>query len=178
LPFFNQGHNLVVKFANINACTLHAYDNPRCWEMESQGRMLRRWCQLCDQVWVYDYNYTMLAGKFTLTPRVHRVRRNLPLLKQWGLLGFHDQDEADWSLPCIPIRLVRAALEWDTKANVDELLGDLYTRWFGPAAAPLKAYYAALEAAFSKATIHGNEDVVLNSIHTPPLLGKLRASVE
>ncbi len=178
LPFFNQRHNLVVMFANINACTLHAYDNPRCWQMERQGQMLRRWCQLCDQVWVYDYNYTMLVGKFTLTPMVDRVRRNLPLLKQWGLLGFHDQDEADWSLTGIPTRLVRAALEWDTKANVNELLDDFYARWFGRAAAPMKAYYDALEAAFSKATIHGHEDVVLNCIYTPPLLGKLRASIE
>jgi hypothetical protein len=178
LPSFNQRHNLVVMFANINACTLHAYDNPRCWQMERQGQMLRRWCQLCDQVWVYDYNYTMLVGKFTLTPMVDRVRRNLPLLKQWGLLGFHDQDEADWSLTGIPTRLVRAALEWDTKADVNELLTDFYARWYGPAASPMKAYYDALEAAFSNATIHGHEDVVLNCIYTPALVRKLAACIE
>lgn len=178
LPAFNQRHNLVVMFANINACTLHSYDNPRCWQMERQGQMLRRWCQLCDQVWIYNYNYTMLVGKFTLTPMVDRLRRNLPLLKQWGLLGFHDQDEADWSLTGIPTRLVRAALEWDTKANVDELLDDFYARWFGRAAAPMKTYYAALEAAFSEATVHGHEDVVLNCVYTPALLRKLRVCIE
>jgi hypothetical protein len=178
LPFFNQRQNLVVMFANINACTLHAYDNPRCWQMERQGQMLRRWCQLCDQVWIYNYNYTMLVGKFTLTPMVDRVRRNLPLLKQWGLLGFHDQDEADWSLTGIPTRLVRAALEWDTTANVDALLDDFYARWFGRAAAPMKAYYGALEAAFSRARVHGHEDVVLNGIYSPALLRRLGDCIE
>jgi hypothetical protein len=177
LPFFNQRHNLVVMFANISACNLHAYDNSRCWQMERQGQMLRRWCQLCDQVWIYNYNYTMLVGKFTLTPMVDRLRRNLPLLKEWGLLGFHDQDEADWSLTGIPTRLVRAALEWDTEANLDELLADFYARWFGRAAAPMKAYYDALEAAFSKATVHGHEDVVLNGIYSPALLRKLSACI-
>jgi hypothetical protein len=178
LPAFNQRHNLVVMFAHISACNLHAYDNPRCWQMERQGQMLRRWCQLCDQVWSYNYNYTLLVGKFTLTPMVDRVRRNLPLLKQWGLLGFHDQDEADWSLTGIPTRLVRAALEWDTKANVDKLLADFYARWFGRAAAPMKAYYDALETAFSQATVHGHEDVVLNAIYSSALLRKLRACIE
>ncbi len=178
LPFFNPRHNLVVMFANINACTLHAYHNPRCWQMERQGQMVRRWCQLCDQVWIYNYNYTMLVGKFTLTPMVDRVRRNIPLLKKWGLLGFHDQDEADWSLTGIPTRLVRAALEWDTEANVDELLEDFYARWFGRAAAPMKAYYDALETAFSLATVHGHEDVVLNTIYTPALLNRLSACIE
>ena len=178
LPVFNQRSNLVIMFANICACTLHAYDDPRCWQMKRQGQMLRRWGRLCDKVWLYDYNYTMLVSKYTITPMVHRVRRNIPLLKQWGMLGFHDQDEADWTLTGIPTRLARAALEWGTKADVDALLDDFYIRWFGSAAAPMKAYYDALESAFEKTTAHGHEDVVLNSIYTPALLKKLQAAIE
>jgi len=178
LPGFNQHRNLVVMFANICACTLHAYDDPHCWQMRRQGQMLQQWGRLCDKVWLYNYNYTMLVSKFTITPMVHRVRRNIPLLKQWGALGFHDQDEADWSLTGIPTRLVRAALEWDTKTDVDALLDDFYGRWFGGAASPMKTYYDALEAAFAKTTAHGHEDVVLNSIYTPALLRKLQAAIE
>lgn len=40
---FNRKGNLVVMFANICACTLHAYDDPRCWQMRWQGQMLRHW---------------------------------------------------------------------------------------------------------------------------------------
>jgi hypothetical protein len=177
LASFNPRQNLVVMFANICACTLHAYDDPRCWQMQRQGEMIRQWGRLCDKVWLYDYNYTMLVSKFTITPMVHRVRRNLPLLKSWGVLGFHDQDEADVALTGIPTRLARAALEWDTRADVDALLDDFYTRWFGPAAGPMKAYYDALENAFEKTTAHGHEDVVLNSIYTPALLRRLAASI-
>jgi hypothetical protein len=177
LPVFNQRSNLVVMFANICACTLHAYDDPRCWQMQRQGQMLRQWGRLCDKVWLYNYNYTMLVSKFTLTPMVNRVRRNIPLLKQWGMLGFHDQDEADLSLTGLPTRLVRAALEWDTKTDVDALLDDFYQRWYGRAAGPIKAYYDALESAFQNTTAHGHEDVVLNTIYTPALLKKLEAAL-
>ncbi|MGA2864106.1 MAG: DUF4838 domain-containing protein [Verrucomicrobiota bacterium] len=177
LGAFNRRGNLVVMFANICACTLHAYDDPGCWQMRRQGQMLRQWGRLCDKVWIYNYNYTMLAGKFTLTPMVHRLRRDIPLLHQRGLLGFHDQDEADWSLTGIPTRLARAALEWDTTTDVDALLEDFYTRWFGRAARPMKAYYEALESAFATTKAHGHEDVVLNSIYTPSLLQRLAAQI-
>jgi len=178
LPFFNRRRNLVVMFANICACTLHAYDDPHCWQMRRQGQMLQQWSRLCDKVWLYDYNYTMLVSKFTITPMVHRLRRNIPLLKQWGALGFHDQDEADWMLTGIPTRLVRAALEWDTRTDVDALLADFYARWFGRAAAPMKAYYDALESAFANCSVHGHEEVVLNSIYTPTVVGELRSAIE
>ena len=41
LPGFNARGNLVVMFANINACTLHAYDDPRCWQMRRQEALNR-----------------------------------------------------------------------------------------------------------------------------------------
>jgi hypothetical protein len=177
LPGFNRRHNLVVMFANICACTLHAYDDPRCWQMRRQGQMLQQWGRLCNKVWIYNYNYTMLVSKFTTTPMVHRLRRNIPLLNKWNLLGFHDQDEADWSLTGIPTRLVRTALEWNTDTDVDALLEDFFARWFGRAAAPMEAYYDAFEQAFAKTSAHGHEDVVLNAIYTPSLLNRLQSEI-
>ncbi len=174
---FNPSRTLTVMFANICACTIHAYDDPGCWQMRRQGQMVRQWCKLSDKVWIYDYNYTMLVGKGTITPMVHRLRRNIPLLKEWGLIGFHDQDEADWSLTGIPTRLVRARLEWDVKAEVEAILDDFTSRWFGAAARPMREYYAALEQAFEKAPQHGHEDVILPAIYSDGLMEKLDRSI-
>ena len=174
---FNPRGNLTVMFANICACTIHAYDEPKCWQMERQGRMIRQWCALTDKLWIYNYNYTMLVNKGTLTPMVHRLRRNIPLLKQWGVLGFHDQDEADWSLTGLTTRIVRARLEWNVNAGVDAILDDFHAAWFGRAAAPMKAYYEALEDAFEKAPQHGHEDVILPAIYGEELMARLDASM-
>ena len=174
---FNPHGNLTVMFANICACTIHAYDDPKCWQMERQGQMIQQWCKLSNKVWMYNYNYTMLVNRATITPMVHRLRRNIPLLKRWGVLGFHDQDEADWAMSGLATRLVRARLEWDTTADVDAVLDDFYTKWFGRAAVPMKSYYEALEAAFEKAPQHGHEDVILRAIYSPALMAKLDASI-
>ncbi len=175
---FNPRKNLVVMFANICGCTIHAYDDPRCWQMKRQGQMLREWCRLSDKVWIYNYNYTMCVNKGTLTPMVHRLRRNIPLLKQWGILGFFDQDETNWAMSGLPTRLIRARLEWNTRADVDAILDDFFTNWFGPAAEPMKAYYQALETAFEQAPQHGHEDVILPSIYTEPLMARLDSLIK
>ncbi len=170
---FNASNNLTVMFANICACTIHAYDDPKCWQMHRQGQMIRQWCRLSDKVWIYNYNYTMLVNKGTLTPMVHRIRRNIPLLKQWGIIGFHDQDEADWSMTGLPTRLVRARLEWDVETDVDAVLDDFFAKWFSRSAVPMQAYYAALEAAFENSSHHGHEDVILPTIYTEKLMKEL-----
>ena len=38
---FNPRKNMVIMFANICACTIHAYDDPKCWQMQRQGQMIR-----------------------------------------------------------------------------------------------------------------------------------------
>jgi hypothetical protein len=146
--------------------------------MQRQAQMIKQWCKLSDKVWMYNYNYTMLVNKRTLTPMVHRLRRNIPLLKEWGVIGFNDQDEADWALSGLPTRLVRARLEWDTKADVDAILDDFYAKWFGRSAGPMKTYYDALENAFENAPQHGHEDVILPAIYSEALMAKLDASMK
>lgn len=170
---FNASKNLVIMFANIGACSIHAYDDPDCWQMQRQAKMVQQWCKLSDKVWMYNYNYTMLVNKSTITPMVHRLRRNIPLLKKWGVIGFHDQDTSNWAMSGIPTRLVRARLEWDTKADVDAILQDFYSKWFGAAATPMKTYYEALETAFDTAPQHGHEEVILPAIYTDALMATL-----
>jgi len=54
--------------AASGGCTLHAYDDPHCWQKVRQGQMLRRWAELCD-VWVYGYNYNLLVSALTPFPK-------------------------------------------------------------------------------------------------------------
>lgn len=177
LPDFNRHNNLVTMFANIVACTIHDYDTPHCWQMQRQGEMIKRWCELCDKVWIYNYNYTMLVAKDTLTPMVSRIRRTIPRLKEWGLFGFFDQDEADWSMTGITTHYVRAKLEWDTQADVDAILEDYYEKWFGPAAVAMKSYYEGLENAFATSRVHGHEDVILPEIYNDVLMNTIREAM-
>ena len=178
LPDINPHGNLGVMFANIPACTIHGYDAEHCWQVQRQGQMIRRWCELSDMVWRYNYNYVMLVSSGTLTPMVHRERVDIPLLAEWGMWGFFDQDEPDWSLTGIPTHYVRAALQWNADADVDAILEDFFTKWYGPAAEPMAAYYDTLERAFADSEEHAHENIILPVIYTPELIDTLGGHIE
>lgn len=178
LPGFNRRKNLVVMFANICACTIHAYDDPKCWQMARQAEMIRQWTRSSDKVWLYDYNEVMLVTNGTPTPMVHRLRRNLPLLHKWGVFGFDDEECDDWSITGLATHLVRSRLEWNVNADVDGVLADFYEKWYGPSAGPMRAYYDALEHAFDQSTCHAHENVVLPRIYTPQLMEDLDARMK
>jgi len=177
LPNFNQSKSLVLMFADIGACTIHGYDDPKCWQMQQQFAYLKRWCQLCDKVWIYNYNYTMLVGKSTIVPTTRRVERDLPALKDIGVLGFFDQDDADMSMTGIPTYVMRNALEWNAHADAKAILSDFYAKWYGPAADPMRTFYTALENAIDNAPYHAHEDPILPPIYTTALMAKLDASM-
>jgi len=165
--------HLVIMFAAIWSCTLHGYDDAHCWQKVRQGQMLRRWCELCDNVWIYGYLYNMLVSGLTPLPEFTKLRRDFPLLKQWGVIGFHDETRNVWAEPGIASKYLRAQLEWDADANVDAILDDFFAKWYGRASGPMKALYFALDQAVASAPIHGHEDRVMPEIYTPELLAEL-----
>jgi len=169
--------HLVVMFAAIWSCTLHAYDDPHCWQKVRQGQMLQRWCELCDNVWIYGYNYQMLVSGLTPLPETRKLRRDFPLMKKWGVLGFLDETRNVWAECGIASRYLRAQLEWNANADVDAILNDFYTRWYGRAAQPMRAFYEALEEAIEKTPMHGHEDRVLPEVYTPELMAELQKHI-
>jgi hypothetical protein len=176
-PEFNRYKNLVIMFADIVGCTIHRYDDPKCWQMRQQYNFLKKWCQLTDKVWLYNYNYTILVSKGTITPMTKRIRTNIPMIKQAGAIGFRDQEWIDLSQLGLPTYVARFALEWNTKADVTAILNDFYSKWYGPAAAPIRDYYETLENAFDSAQCHGHEDVILTEIYSPTVMARLAADI-
>ncbi len=100
--------NLSIMFAAIWSDTLHAYDDPKSWQMQRQGQMLQQWCRQCDKVWLYGYNYTMLVSGLTPLPITRKLARDFPLLKKWGVIGFHDEARNQWAECGITTKYIRA----------------------------------------------------------------------
>lgn len=167
----------VIMFAAIWSCTLHAYDDDHCWQKVQQAQMLRRWCELCKNVWIYGYNYNMLVSGLTPLPEFTKLRRDFPLMKKWGVIGFHDESRNVWAEAGIASRYLRAQLEWQAEADVDAILDDFFTRWYGQAARPMKAFYMALDQAVTDTPIHGHEDRIMPEVYTPELLARLQELV-
>jgi hypothetical protein len=169
--------HLVIMFAAIWSCTLHAYDDPHCWQKVRQAEILRRWCELCPNVWVYNYNYQMLVSSLAAIPETRKIRRELPLMKKWGVIGFNDEARNQWMENGIQSRYLRAKLEWNADADAEAILRDYFSRWYGPAVEPMRAFYEALEDAIEKTPMHGHEDRVLPPVYTPELMRALKGHI-
>jgi hypothetical protein len=172
-PEFNKHRNLTVMFADMLACSMHGYDDPRCWQNRQQYNYLKQWCKLSDKVWIYGYNYSLVNTTGTVTPMTRRAIRTIPFMKTAGAIGFHDLDTSDLMHNGIASYVTRFALEWNTKADMDAILGDFYRRWFGPAAAPMQNYYRKLESAFDDGPYHSSNVSILPSVYKPELIAQL-----
>ena len=107
---------------------------------------------------IYGYNYNMLVSGLTPIPEFTKLRRDFPLMKKWGVMGFHDESRNVWAEAGIASRYLRAQLEWNADADVDAVLDDFFVKWYGRAARPMKAFYLALDDVVSRAPIHrGNQ---------------------
>jgi hypothetical protein len=165
--------NVGIMFAAIWSDTLHAYDDPHSWQTYRQGQMIRRWAELSRNVFLYDYTYIMLVSAGTPVPLARKYRRDMPLLKKWGVIGFADEGRTVLMESGIYPRYLRARMMWDAELDADALLADFFTRWYGPAAQPARAFWDALEEAMEKTPLLGHEDRILPYIYTPELLAEL-----
>jgi hypothetical protein len=165
--------HMSIMFANIMTCCRHSYDHPGCWIKQREAEMLKQWCKLSKNVWMYTYIDQMMVSALTPIPEVHKLRRDMPLLKKWGVVGMLDESRPVLAECGIMSRYLRAQLEWNANANVDALLNDYYANWYAGAAKPMKAFYEAIENAFDTTPIHGHEDRILPEVYTPRLMNEL-----
>ncbi len=135
--------------------------------------MLKRWTELSDKVWIYGYNHTMLVSALTPLPITRKLARDMPLMKKWGVIGFFDEARNQWAESGITTKYVRARLEWDADAEVDGILNDFFSHWYGAAAGPSKAFWDELEGALESTPLLGHEDRILPYMYTPALMEKL-----
>jgi hypothetical protein len=165
--------NVWIMFAAIWSDTLHAYDNPRSWQTVRQGQMIRRWCELCPHVFLYDYTYIMLASGGSPVPLARKYRRDMPLLKKWGVIGFDDEGRRVLAEAGIAPPYLRARMMWDASLDADAVLADFFTKWYGPAAKPAFAFWDDLEKTLEETPMLGHEDRILPYVYSSELLARL-----
>ncbi len=159
-----------IMFAAIWCDTLHAFDNPRSWQMQRQGQMLRRWAQLSRNVFLYNYTYYMLASAGAPIPLARKHAHDMPLYKKWGIVGFQNEGRYVAGEQGIFPPYLQARLMWDAGLDAKALADEFFANWYGPAAAPARSFWEALEEAIENTPMLGHEDRILPYVYTPELL--------
>jgi hypothetical protein len=119
-------------------CSMHPVEQADCPRNRRYRDLLDNWDRLIPDIYFYEYYYTDGFRQFPCN-LVHAVRQDIPYFHRRGTKGLYTQYGNIWNTHLN--YYVAARLLWDVNADVDAILEDFYTRFYGPAAAPMKAYY-------------------------------------
>jgi len=167
-----------IMFAAIWSDTMHAYDNPRSWQTLRQGKMIKQWASMYNNVYMYDYTYFMLAGCGAPIPLAHKHMHDMPLLKKWGVIGFGDEGRTVRGESGVFPTYLRARMMWDADLDAKKEMREFFDNWYGPASAPAMAFWEELENTFETTPWLGHEDRILPYVYSQKLIDKLEKYVK
>jgi len=72
---------------------------------------------------------------------------------------------------------LRSELMWNPDVDVDALVAEFYPKFYGPAAAPMEKYWAAIYKAWDETLATEHEYFAAPAIYTPELIAELRKNL-
>jgi hypothetical protein len=166
-----------IMFAAIWCDTIHAFDNPRSWQMRRQAQLLQGWAKLSRNVFLYNYTYYMLASAGAAIPLARKHAHDMPFYKKWGVIGFANEGRYVAGEQGVFPPYLQARMMWDAGLDVKALANEFYANWYGPAVGPAQAFWEALENTLETTAMIGHEDRIMPYVYTPELLAVLEREV-
>ena len=142
-----------------NVAVMHCKQRLMHWnaEYKKQSRtFIRRWTELrprAQYVWEY-YNRRSRAEGLSYMPMLapHAIAEDLKWLKRYSSGEFLEAENDPTHRKVMRVGMfhlnvyVTARFYWDPDQDVDALLDEYYSLFYGPAAAPMKRFFCRLEA--------------------------------
>lgn len=144
--------NLGIQSAMLSTCTLHRIDDPRCWQRQLYAQILRRWTNDLRCVFVYDYD----PGKSldgTPFSSLRLLEHDIRWLHDRGVWGFWTEGQNVWMVTQLNY-YVRSRLMWNVEEDVEDIVHDFCTRFYGPAARPVERYLWTIQNALDDVPVH------------------------
>lgn len=165
---------LVAYLAAIDIDPIHGMDDPKSPPRQEYKEMMYRWSEVMQgRVVIYDYDQGMLVWRDLPNPSIQSIRQDIKHYKKAGILGV--STECRNAIATVFLNLhVRAQLYWNPDADVDAMLAEFYTNFYGPAAKPMAEYWTAIIKAWEDSLVTEHEHFVIPAIYTPALIAKLR----
>ena len=141
--YFCHNHSLV-----SDACRAGVTYEPSVEFQPNQEfrKILDQWRRLSPHLFIYEY-YSIggMAQGNLPWPLVHTIREDLPYYRKCGVEGFYTQlSESLWHRLGLNFYLA-AKLCWNADLDADALLDDYFEKFYGPAAAPMRDSFMAME---------------------------------
>ena len=169
---------LVADLAPIDIDPNHSMDDPRSPPRQEYREMMTRWSEVMDgRVQIYDYDQGMLVWRDLPNPSQHVFRHDVKHYRDAGILGISTESRGAIATTFLNL-FFRAQLMWNPDADVDALLQEVYPKFYGPAAAPMAAYWSALFQAWEDTIVTEHEYYVIPAVYTVELVETLRGHLK
>ncbi|MBN1441858.1 MAG: DUF4838 domain-containing protein [Planctomycetes bacterium] len=168
--------NLCAWIAPIRFCRLHSLENPHCASRRRCREVLEGWSRAVSRIGWREYNYNLAEATVPIS-KISVWRDDFPLLKKLGCAGINIECLALWHLYG-PHTYLAARLAWDSGADVDAILDDLYEKLFGAAAPHVRSYWERIDRACRDARAHAGSFYSLHVIWTRALLDACREDLD
>jgi hypothetical protein len=157
--------NLCAVIAPIRYCRLHAIGNAECPSRKQQLDMIDGWAKVAARLGYYNYMYNLADATlpmFKYTP----CKEEIPYLAKKGLDFMTIEVLSNWYIygPQIYLSLRMA---YDPALDPAKLMDDYYTKFYGPAAKDMRAYWETIDKASATHGNHSGGFYGLSSVFTP-----------
>ena len=164
---------LVAYLAPIDIDPIHGMDDPKSPPRQEYRDMMYRWSQVMQgRVVIYDYDQGMLVWRDLPNPAIASIRQDIQHYRKAGILGVSTESRIAMATTFLNLH-VRLQLYWNPDTDVDQLLAEFYPKFYGPAAAPMAAYWTAINQAWANSIVTEHEHFVAPAIYTPTLVKEL-----
>jgi hypothetical protein len=166
---------LVGYFAPIDFDPIHGMDDPRSKPRRECRDIFHRWAKIMQgRLVIYDYDQGMLVWRDLPNPSHQAFRHDVQHYLKAGILGVDTESRGAMATTGLNLFL-RGQLLWHPAIDVDGLIAEHYTSFYGPAAEPMAAYWNAIYRAWEETLATEHEYFLAPAIYTPELLATLRA---
>lgn len=169
---------LVAYLAPIDIDPVHGMDSPISAPRRELKEMVYKWSEVMEgRVVIYDYDQGMLVWRDLPNPSHQAFRQDVKHYAKAGILGIDTESRNAIATVFLNLHL-RGQLMWNPATDVDVLLAEFYPKFYGPAAAPMAAYWSAIYKAWEETLVTEHEYFVIPAVYTPELVNSLRKHLQ
>jgi len=135
--------NIIIHLAQLWVSAVHPIETKDDIMAIRQFRTIKAWSRSSPKMFIYDYDPHADLSRMPYW-RSHAIAKDIKLYKKYGAIGFTTEGMPTFFRTGLNY-YVRMRCMWDADTDIDALLDDYYRHFFGPAAAPMKRFGAAVE---------------------------------
>jgi len=169
--------SLFCELAPIDIDPIHGMDDEDSPPRQEYRDMMYKWSTIMGgRLAIYDYDQGMLVWRDIPNPSHMGLKQDFAHYAKAGILGVNTESRNAIGTTFLNL-FFRGRLMWDPNEDIDALLKEFYPKFYGPAAAPMEAYWSAIYKAWDETIVTEHEYFVAPAIYTTELIETCRKNL-